>query len=519
MSEPVSPARPATHRRGRPRRSPAERSVYEQVRSAVAVSLVTVPFTLAAVAVVCRLLQVSAGHLVLALACGMFVPAFVGACRSDAAAATVCRARGAELQRLAGAAADVEKSVVRAAEELCRGGRPAIPDLSVAAVSGGSAAEVETVLTRVNAEAVQALIRVHEQSQSAVLLELLRHLSRREHALVSRALESLGELQARTDEPELLAGIYDADHLVTRMRRMVESKAVLSGESLRSARRPVSVMTVLRGAVSEVVQYPRVRVAAGAVGAELALPGYVGPELSHLVAELIENATEFSDPRTRVLVRAEKVPAGLAVEVEDRAVPMSPQQRMRLNRLLAAPDEVDVSAQLRDGQIGLLTAAKIARRHGMKVTLHENPAGGTTAVVVVPARLLVRLETPDVISVPDTAAVASAAGDRPLPAAEPPPPVARSSTARPEQRANDAGQAPAPPAPPADRPRLPRRQQQRLPLPDTGPQIQSAPRGTATPGLAAAFRSGQQAARGLGAAVPGDPVTAADHGCAPTEHP
>ncbi|MGA5582525.1 MULTISPECIES: sensor histidine kinase [unclassified Streptomyces] len=360
---------------------------------------------------------------------------------------------------------------------------------------------------------------MHEQSQSAVLLELLRHLSRREHALVSRALESLGELQARTDEPELLAGIYDADHLVTRMRRMVESKAVLSGESLRSARRPVSVMTVLRGAVSEVVQYPRVRVAAGAVGAELALPGYVGPELSHLVAELIENATEFSDPRTRVLVRAEKVPAGLAVEVEDRAVPMSPQQRMRLNRLLAAPDEVDVSAQLRDGQIGLLTAAKIARRHGMKVTLHENPAGGTTAVVVVPARLLVRLETPDVISVPDTAAVASAAGDRPLPAAEPPPPVARSSTARPEQRANDAGQAPAPPAPPADRPRLPRRQQQRLPLPDTGPQIQSAPRGTATPGLAAAFRSGQQAARGLGAAVPGDPVTAADHGCAPTEHP
>ncbi len=132
--------------------------------------------------------------------------------------------------------------------------------------------------------AVASLIRVHDESQSVVLLEVLRRLAMREHALVGKALEALSQLEMLTDDPELLAKIFEIDHLVTRMRRQVESTAVLGGQSLRSVRRPVPVKSVLRGAVSEVVQYPRVAVAAGSVGAEVGLPGHVGPDLTHLLA-------------------------------------------------------------------------------------------------------------------------------------------------------------------------------------------------------------------------------------------
>jgi hypothetical protein len=139
------------------------------------------------------------------------------------------------------------------------------------------------------------------------------------------------------------------------------------------------------------VQYARVSPVVGSVGTSLGLPGHVAPDLMHLLAELIENSCECSAPDTKVTVRAQQVPRGLAIEVEDRAVPMAPGVRETMNQLLAAPDEVDVSEQVRAGKIGLLVAAKIAERHGFLVQLQENATGGTTALVMVPAKLLVQI--------------------------------------------------------------------------------------------------------------------------------
>ncbi|MFI6209125.1 sensor histidine kinase [Streptomyces sp. NPDC051041] len=446
--------------------------MYDQVRSAVAVPLVVMVAVLGAVTVVGQLLQVSAGSLVIALAGGMLVPALVGARRAGIAADVVCRARAEDLHRLASTAEDLVKSVRQATEELRRGGRPEVPRYPAFVASGDAAGEVRAALSRTHVEAVQALIHVHEQSQYALLWEILRHFSRRQHALVGRTLEGVTRLEEMTDDPDLLVGLFQIDHLVTRVRRLLESLSVLGGESLRQARSPISVTTVLRGAVSEVVQYPRVRVAAGAAGALLGLPGYAGPDLSHLLAELIENGAEFSPPDTQVQVRAQEVPSGLAIEVEDRAMPMPAELRARLNHLLAAPQEADLSTQLREGKIGLLTAAMIAHRHGMSVALHENPAGGTTAVVIVPSKLLVQLETPALIPVPD---------------------IAPAAQAQPQQAA-DTRPAAGPGAGPAGRPSLPRRQPERLPPPSAGTAVPASPR-PANPGLAAAFRRGQRAAQ------------------------
>ncbi|MEU3145784.1 ATP-binding protein [Streptomyces sp. NPDC006999] len=489
MSDSAFPARPAAtgHRRRRP---PVDANTLYLARRAVALPLVLLAALLLAAFALRSESVVGPSWVLASLACGLAGTVAVAArgARTIAGAvqSAVEESQAAVLNAVAGGAAAVEKSVQWSADELCRGKRPPLPD-SHTAQSSTPIAGIDKALSALQAQAIMSLIRVHDESQSVVLLEVLRRLAMREHALVGKALQALSQLEMLTDDPELLAKIFEIDHLVTRMRRQVESTAVLGGQSLRSVRRPVPVTTALRGAVSEVVQYPRVAVAAGSVGAELGLPGHVGPDLTHLLAELIENACECSNPATRVMVRAQRVPHGLAIEVEDRAIPMHPQTRAQMNHLLKAPDEVDVSGQVRAGQLGLLVAAKIAQSHGLSVLLQENVTGGTTALVVIPARLLVAIP-----SVEDAGALppeeACGSGRQPQQVAAAPAAPGAGQAARP----GAAGAPTAEAGQSADAPALPTRTRRTEPF--RPPQErEQAPVSAATPGLAAAFRNGLQA--------------------------
>ncbi|MGW1006469.1 sensor histidine kinase [Streptomyces sp. NPDC002520] len=397
------------------------------------------------------------------------------------------QARAADLEEIAAAVAAVEKSLLWSAEELCRGGRPPLPDGEMPRLSG-KAAEIAAALGELQVRVVESLCRVHDESQSVVLLEVLRRLAQREHALVGRALTALTALEKLTDDPALLTRIFAIDHLVTRLRRHVESTAVLGGDSLRSERRPVSVLTVIRGAISEVLQYPRVTAVSGPLGTELGLPGHVGPDVTHILAELIENATDCSDPATRVIVRAQRVSAGLAIDVEDRAIPMHAETRRRMNDLLADPGSVDVSSQVRAGQLGLLTAATIAQRHGISIELQENVVGGTTALVVVPDRLLV--------AIPPVDRADSRHGLQPR---QPGPPPRKAVTVPSGRTAQAPRRAALSQAPPSDRGSQPDevRPLPRRPRGDSAfrppAERQQAPATAPTPGLAAAFREGAHA--------------------------
>ncbi|NEB88912.1 sensor histidine kinase [Streptomyces anulatus] len=487
MIDTAFPTRPAStgHRRRRPPQ--IDSLTMHCVRRAVARPLLLLAALLGAVSAAWSLSTATHGLLVTGLVAGLVVVAWVADRGARTAAGAVQAAaeerQAALLTTLTGAAAAVEKSVTWSADELCRGARPPLPDMPTPQPASPNGA-VDTALSALQVHAVAALIRVHDESQSVVLLEVLRRLAMREHALVSKALTALSRLEMLTDDPDLLAKIFEIDHLVTRMRRQVESTAVLGGQSLRSVRRPVPVTTTLRGAVSEVVQYPRVVVAAGSVGAQLGLPGHVGPDLSHLVAELIENACECSDPATKVWVRAQRVPNGLAVEVEDRAVPMRAEARAQMNRLLRSPDEVDVTGQVRAGQLGLLVAAKIAQSHGLSVVLQENVTGGTTALVVIPARLLVAL-----------APIDGAGGSHPeIHTAARPPLQPSSAMANPSTaQAGLPAVAESPLDGEAERsapaPALPRRTRQPGAL-RLQREREQAPAMAARPGLAGAFRNG-----------------------------
>ncbi|MFI1496393.1 sensor histidine kinase [Streptomyces platensis] len=223
-------------------------------------------------------------------------------------------------------------------------------------------------------------------SGSEQKVEVFVNLARRLQSLVHREIELLDELENQVEDPDLLKGLFHVDHLATRIRRHAENLAVLGGAiSRRQWSRPVSLTEVLRSSIAEVEQYPRIKLVPPIEGT---LRGHAVADVIHLLAELVENATIYSAPQTPVLLRAQLVTAGLAVEVEDRGLGMSADEQSRMNGLLADPEHIDVAELLSDGRIGLFVVSSLARRHGIVVRLQSNIYGGVQAVLIVPQGLL-----------------------------------------------------------------------------------------------------------------------------------
>jgi hypothetical protein len=248
------------------------------------------------------------------------------------------------------------------------------------------------------------LVRCLRQTQSAAEVAILRaadtpphedplqqltvfgNLGRRQQSLVHRAIRMLDELEHQVEDPDLLKGLFAVDHLVTRIRRQTENLVVLGGATAqRQWSTPLTMVAVLRSAIAEVEQYNRVKLVLPIKGT---LRGHAVAEIIHLLAELIENATVFSDPDTTIILRARHVTAGLAIEVEDRGLGMRVEELDRINGLLARPDSADVGELLADGLIGLWVVAQLCRRNGVKVRLQTNIFGGVNADIVIPHGLL-----------------------------------------------------------------------------------------------------------------------------------
>ncbi|WP_238598322.1 sensor histidine kinase [Saccharothrix sp. ALI-22-I] len=244
--------------------------------------------------------------------------------------------------------------------------------------------QVARAFDAVHGEAVrlaaeQALLRDNVNS-------MFVNLSRRSQALVERQLNLIDRLEQDEQDPDQLASLFELDHLATRMRRNSENLLVLSGTDLsRRLTRPVPAAEVLGAAVSEVEQYARVQVGQTP---ELTVQGRAVNDLVHLIAELLDNATAFSDPVTKVTVRTARTRKGeLAIEIQDRGVGMGEPEINDANQRLADPPDVDVAVSRR---MGLYVVARLAKRHDIKVRLRANEdiEGGTTALVVVPETLV-----------------------------------------------------------------------------------------------------------------------------------
>jgi len=214
--------------------------------------------------------------------------------------------------------------------------------------------------------------------------DMFRNLARRSQSLLQRQLTVLDGMERKATDPDVLEDLFKMDHLTTRMRRHAEGLIILSGAPPgRGWSAPVKLIDVMRGAISEVEDYARVTVS---TQSRAALAGSAVTDVIHLLAELIENATTLSPPFTQVRVSGETVASGFAIEIEDRGLGMTPQRMAELNERLAQPPEINPT---NTEQLGLFVVGQLARRHGISVTLRPSPYGGTTAVALIPDRLLV----------------------------------------------------------------------------------------------------------------------------------
>ncbi|MFD4577340.1 nitrate- and nitrite sensing domain-containing protein [Streptomyces sp. NPDC058417] len=273
--------------------------------------------------------------------------------------------------------------------------------------------EVGQALNTLQRAAVEAAVKQAELRSG--VSEVFVNLARRSQVLLHKQLTLLDTMERRTDDGEELADLFRLDHLTTRMRRHAEGLVILSGAApSRQWRKPIQLMDIVRAAVAEVEDYERVEVRRLP---RVAVTGPAVADLTHLAAELLENACVFSPPHTAVQVVGERVANGFTLEIHDRGLGMSPHALLDANLRLAETPEFELSDTDR---LGLFVVSRLAQRQNVRVSLQPSPYGGTTAVVFIPDALL----TDDV---PDTNGVGFRL-DRPRPPKNgEPTPAARSA--------------------------------------------------------------------------------------------
>ncbi|MFF3335833.1 nitrate- and nitrite sensing domain-containing protein [Streptomyces sp. NPDC002888] len=241
--------------------------------------------------------------------------------------------------------------------------------------------EVGQALNTLQRAAVEAAVKQAELRSG--VSEVFVNLARRSQVLLHKQLTLLDTMERRTEDTEELADLFRLDHLTTRMRRHAEGLVILSGAApSRQWRKPVQLMDVVRAAVAEVEDYERIEVRRLP---RVAVTGPAVADLTHLVAELLENATVFSPPHTAVQVLGERVANGFTLEIHDRGLGMAAEALMDANLRLAETPEFELSDTDR---LGLFVVSRLAQRQNVRVSLQPSPYGGTTAVVFIPDALL-----------------------------------------------------------------------------------------------------------------------------------
>jgi signal transduction histidine kinase len=259
---------------------------------------------------------------------------------------------------------------------------------NVAPISVKTRDEVADVAVALNTVQGSALdLAVEQAVLRRNIADSFVNLGRRNQNLLDRQLDFITDLEREEQEPERLEGLFRLDHLATRMRRNAESLLRLAGggDDAMSATlsEPIPMVDVVRGALGEVEDYQRVDVRSLDAATVTAS---AGADLAHALAELIENSLTFSPPHERVEIRGRREGDGYTLAVIDQGVGMSEEQLAVANRRLAGKESFTVAPSR---YLGHYVAGHLAQSHGISIQLKSAAAGGVTARVDLPARLLV----------------------------------------------------------------------------------------------------------------------------------
>jgi hypothetical protein len=301
-------------------------------------------------------------------------------------------------------------------------------------------------------------------------MAMLMGVARRPQRPLQHGLKVIEELQNRIGDEQILAELFDINHQLTQTRRFLENLIILAGgQAGRRFARPVPVRRVLLGAIAETRQYQRVTLRRTP---EVAISGSAVAGITHLLAELLDNALVFSPPDSEVWISCTQAHHGVVIEIEDAGVGMTPEAMDRANVLLSTAPTPDLSGLKGGAQVGLWVVAELAKRGGMQVTLRTSAYGGVLAVVLLSANALASADdlhriVPDPVEEDDTLGTPMPLSGSSFfePAASPPVPAPVSAEPVSVPVARAATTAPTPPSRSASvvataRPPLPQRRPQ-----------------------------------------------------------
>lgn len=356
---------------------------------------------------------------------------------------TVAQDAGRLLQERARMAEEFNQERSRVAEESARD-RARLADADArerALLTQGFEEERHRLTTRIGEEQRRSTELTEENAR---LTERVRQAGRDRAAAISATANAAGRMQAlstgmladlramedKHSDEDVLADLLHLDHRTAQAGRLADSVAVLAGaRSGRRWARPIVMESILRGAMGRIGGYQRVRVHSAS---DAAVAGHAAEGVMHALAELLDNAANFSPPTAEVHVYVEEVPAGVIVSVEDSGLIMGDVQLRRAERAVSgdAENSTDLGG-LSGTRLGLAVVGRLARKHGLKVSFRPSARGGTGVLVLIPQ---------DILSQPAATAPATPAATEPQakPAAATPAATEDHSLAEPRPQASYA---------------------------------------------------------------------------------
>lgn len=324
----------------------------------------------------------------LATARGLRVMRATDAARFTAETSRLVSASAAEAQRFTAETARIRAA---ASSETARVTLEA--EDRVARVTAEAAEQYE----RLTAETARLTARARRsETERAAAVAACANAAGRMQALATSMLADLREMEHRHSAEDVLHDLLHLDHRTAQAGRLADSIAVLTGA--RSGRRwakPIVMESILRGAMGRIGGYQRIRLHSTS---DVAIAGHAAEGIMHALAELLDNAANFSPPTAEVHVYVEEVPAGIVVTVEDSGLVMSDVQLRRAERAVSAENQ-DLTG-ISGTRLGLAVVGRLARKHGLTVSFRPSARGGTGALLMLPQELISRTPMPSALPAP-----------------------------------------------------------------------------------------------------------------------
>ncbi|MFM9612474.1 MULTISPECIES: ATP-binding protein [unclassified Streptomyces] len=245
-------------------------------------------------------------------------------------------------------------------------------------------------LDRAQAGVVTSVLDIveHQENLRDSALRSYTSVARRIQAIVHQQNDELLEMEYdHGNNPHVFDDLLRIDHGTAMIGRLADSVGVIGGgRPSRQWPAPVPLYSVLRGGMSRILEYPRIKLESIA---KVNIRGISVEPVIHACAELMDNATRFSPPASTVHVNAIEVQTGIAIEIEDAGVSLSEEGRARVERILEdAKRGEDIHDDGGAPQLGLAVVGRLCTTFNMQCSLRVSAYGGVRAVLIVPAEML-----------------------------------------------------------------------------------------------------------------------------------